>query len=168
MSPRTSPLDSSQVRPSENGTTRAQSTSSPFPVTPSKPVISISTRSTSSQKATHRNITFPSYVRSPTHSLESISSYGPLRRPPLPVMMTSQDGATYLDWSGAPPTQGTTEKDKSLLGRTFSLTKRRSKGENVTLNRTGRHSVDFAASQGDLHAGKSKALIAVVGISRSG
>lgn len=151
----TSTAEFSRARLSEDIPTRAQATTRAFRAAPPKPVTSESARPSSSLKSTHTKTTFPSYVPSPAHSLDSVLSHGPLKRSPVPVMMASQDGATYLDWSGAPLAQSTNEKEKSLLGRTFSLTKRRSKGGNGIANMTGRNSLDFRASQGELHAGES-------------
>ena len=99
--PQTLTVDSSRARLSEDVTTRTEAATLPYTVTPPKPVISVSTRLSSSLKSTHGKITFPSHVHSPAHSLESISSYGSQRRTPLPHMVTSQDGYAYLDWSGA-------------------------------------------------------------------
>jgi hypothetical protein len=71
--------------------------------------------------------------------------------------MTSQDGNTWLDWSSSLPEHVTLEKEKekNLLGRTFSLTKRKSKAKDRIASLTGRNSLDFRASQGELHAGES-------------
>ena len=56
-------------------------------------------------------------------------------------------------------TQGTNEKEKSLLGGTFSMTKRRPKGETRIGTMTGRNSLDFKTRQGELHAGESTFFI---------
>jgi hypothetical protein len=160
--PHVSTANTSSARATEDRTTLANATTLPLPATPPRPVISLSSRPSPLTKSTHPKITFPSYTLSPAHSLESITSYGSMRRSPLPILVTSQDGSTYLDWSGALPAQSTNEKEKSLLGRTFSLTKRRSKVKDRIANMTGRNSLDFRASQGELHAGESGYLFAVV------
>lgn len=152
---RTSVAELSGGGANEDARSLAKAITVPFPVTPPKPVISISTHSSPLHPAAPPKIVFPSYTHSPAHSLESISSFGHLIRSPIPVRVTSQEGVTWLDWSGAPPEPVTSEKEKTLLGRTFSLTKRKSKAKGRIASLAGRNSLDFRASQGELYAGES-------------
>lgn len=147
--------DSSSTKPSEDTRPSADPTPQPFPATPPKLSISISTRPSLSLHASSPKVSFPSYAHSPARSIESLSSSGFLRRTPLPVMVTSQNGTSCLDWSGVLVEHSMLEKELSLLGRTFSLTKRRSKAKDRIANLAGRDSLDFRESQGELHAGKS-------------
>ncbi|KAF8516137.1 hypothetical protein BU17DRAFT_92969 [Hysterangium stoloniferum] len=118
--------------------------------TPSRPVIAVSTRSLSPSNP--RKITFPSYNPSASKSVESLSSQDHSVRSPIPILVTHPDGSGYLDWSGNISTQGTPGQDRSILGRTFSLTKRKPKLTGRILNFSGRNSVDYRGSSGNLHA----------------
>jgi hypothetical protein len=146
--------DLSITRPREEITSLRLYPALPLPVTPPKPVVPVSTRHSTPSPAAPPRITFPPYVQSPSRSLESLSSEGRLGHSPVPILVSCRDGSTYLDWSGAPPEVGALEKEKSLLGRTFSITKRKSKEKDRLRGLAGRNSLDIGGSQGDLHVGE--------------
>jgi hypothetical protein len=117
--------------------------------TPSRSGIAVTTQAAAGHGGSLSKVAFPSMSRSPTRSMESMSSLELTTRSPLPVLMSLPDGTTYLDWSGNnTPFE---LKDRSIIGRTLSLTRRKPKKSHT--RNFSRPSLDQRGSQGDLHSG---------------